>query len=104
MKICIDEVLQWSNGNRAVLEESEFCGCYNCISIFSIEELRKCDFDGYSYEGSDTGVCPYCLSSGTLLPNKSPFPLEREVLEEIGYEVLGEYGEVWYARNHKNRI
>ena len=48
--------------NREAIKKSKQCGCYQCMTVFNSEEIKKwCD-------RSQTALCPHC-GIDSLLPD-----------------------------------
>lgn len=58
--------------NRQEIEQSQNCGCYNCIKIFSVNEVVKWT------DQNRTALCPFC-SVDSLIPD-SVVSLNEEIL------------------------
>jgi hypothetical protein len=62
--------------NRNAVEESEVCGCYYCLSVFS-----KHDIVDWT-DNSQTAICPKC-NVDSVLAQSHGISLEQDVLQKI---------------------
>lgn len=60
--------------NRQSIEQSQTCGCYHCLTIFSAKAVIKWT------DQNRTGLCPNC-EVDSILPD-SEFPISTEVLQK----------------------
>ena len=50
----ISEIYHYSSQHRALLQQSERCGCFYCLEIFNYSEIEDwCDDE-------QTAMCPHC--------------------------------------------
>ena len=78
-----DLVLAKKNGNnsREELMRCTLCGCYNCLRVFLVNDIRDYKDDGNSYL-SNIGLCPYCHSEH-IIGESSCYPLKYDFLEAM---------------------
>lgn len=50
----------YSMKNKRFIEESENCGCYNCMSVFSKHDITEWTDNG------QTAICPKCNVDSVL--------------------------------------
>jgi hypothetical protein len=62
--------------NRRVIESAEICGCYHCLSMFRVEEIKEWT------DGGDTAICPKC-SVDSVLPEGIDFRITAESLDKL---------------------
>lgn len=68
--------------NRPVIESSEVCGCFCCISTFDAKAIVEWIAEP---EGADTAICPNC-SVDAVLGSKSGYPISIEFLTAMNEE------------------
>lgn len=61
--------------NKKFIDESEMCGCYNCMQTFSKNDIEQWTDNG------QTAICPHC-SVDTVLA-QSYMNLDKENLQRI---------------------
>ena len=50
----ISEIYRYTSQHRALLQQSERCGCFYCLQIFTYSEIEDwCDDE-------QTAMCPHC--------------------------------------------
>ncbi|WP_286428364.1 cytoplasmic protein [Acinetobacter towneri] len=50
----ISEIYHYSSQHRALLQQSECCGCFCCLETFAYSEIEDwCDDE-------QTAICPHC--------------------------------------------
>jgi hypothetical protein len=62
--------------NRGELEQSEICGCFYCMTIFSPNEIVEWIDDG------QTAMCPHCPVD-SVIGSTCGFPITKEFLERM---------------------
>ena len=63
--------------NQKQLEESESCGCFDCLVIFSPNEITE--WTDESHNRGATATCPRCYND-TVIGSASGFPISKEFL------------------------
>ena len=63
------------------LKESEFCGCFYCLKIFSFDKIADWILDGENKEGK-TALCPYC-GIDSVIGSASGFPITKDFLKSM---------------------
>lgn len=70
-----------SSNHRDEIEQSEKCGCFHCLSIFTpklIDEWIDEDKKGIG----TTAMCPEC-GIDSVIGSKSGYPIEKEFLKKM---------------------
>ena len=62
--------------NRKTLENSQLCGCFHCVRIYSPKEIKDWA------DNDDTALCPYCRID-SVIGERSGFPITKEFLSEM---------------------
>ncbi|MDJ1484260.1 cytoplasmic protein [Cytophagaceae bacterium YF14B1] len=75
-KDVLEKSLKYTTINKKALGESVQAGCYYCLKVYPA--YKVVDF----VEADETGICPYC-NIDCVLPDKSPYELTRENLQEL---------------------
>jgi len=81
--------------NRAEIEASKVCGCFNCTQIFPPSEivawagLDVSNFDDPESVIAETALCPKC-GSESVIGDKSGYSIDTEF--------LGRMNEAWFQR------
>jgi len=65
-----------STWHRIELEASDRCGCYHCLEVFTVDQVRKW------IDNHDTAMCPYC-GIDAVIGSAAGFPLTRPFLREM---------------------
>lgn len=68
---------EYSSRHRALLEQGDTCGCFDCLAIFPSAEITE-----WIDEGSGTAVCPYCYND-TVIGESSGFPITKDFLQRM---------------------
>jgi hypothetical protein len=76
----LERAHEHSYANRQELMESEKCGCFFCLEIFSPSEITTWELDDNDVES--VAVCPYCQAD-SVLGDRSGFPIKRGFLETM---------------------
>lgn len=66
--------------NQKQVKESEYCGCFDCLAIFSNQEITE--WTDESHSKGATAICPRCYND-TVLGSASGFPITKEFLERM---------------------
>lgn len=79
-----------SSYHRPLIEASELCGCFHCLSTFKPTEIREW-VDGVrrGRETHETALCPRC-GIDSVLDDMSGYPLTQEF--------LGAMSDFWFGR------
>jgi len=72
----IREAPIYSMKNKRFIEESEMCGCYNCLSVFSKNDITEWT------DGGQTAICPKCVVD-SVLPQTYGVELDEKNLKII---------------------
>ena len=66
--------------NELELMQSDKCGCFYCLKIFTPDELNEDDWieDG----GGRTAECPFC-GTDSVIGDASGYPITKEFLAEM---------------------
>ncbi|MBL8360362.1 MAG: cytoplasmic protein [Rubrivivax sp.] len=81
--------------NRAEIEASQQCGCFNCMQIFPPTEivawtgLDMSNFNDPNAQNAETAVCPRC-GSESLIGDKSGY--------EINTLFLSRMNQAWFQK------
>jgi hypothetical protein len=67
---------EWSSYHRETLRDSEVCGCFYCLAVFSPSEIE----DWTDHE--DTALCPKC-GIDSVIGSVSGYPIEGEFLKKM---------------------
>lgn len=62
--------------NRVAIEESEACGCYYCLRVFSKHDIVEWTDKG------ETAICPHCAVDSVLAQSHG-IALDEPTLKEI---------------------
>ena len=65
-----------STRNREEIEESDLCGCFYCLSLFSPLEITEW------IDEEDTAMCPSC-GVDSVIGSKSGYPMTAEFLKKM---------------------
>jgi hypothetical protein len=72
----ISELYRDSSQHRALLQQSERCGCFYCLEIFNYSEIEEwCDDE-------QTAICPHC-GIDAVLGSASVEALTPELLKAM---------------------
>jgi len=63
--------------NRPILQNSQQCGCFYCLSIYSPDKITNWIHDNYG-----TAVCPHC-GIDAVLPEGENYTLTEEFLKDM---------------------
>ena len=66
--------------NRKQLDESESCGCFDCLAIFSPAEIAE--WTDEVHPAGATAICPHCYND-TVIGSASGFPINKDFLEKM---------------------
>jgi len=80
--------------NREELLQSEVCGCFGCMRIFSPEKIKEW-VDKDENNVGETALCPFC-GMDSVMGDKSEFPMVKGFLKKM-YEY-------WLVENQENRL
>lgn len=72
----LKRIPQLTMHNHKAIEESENCGCYCCLAVFSKHDITQWT------DWGDTALCPKC-GVDAVLPQTSGIALEVDQLQEI---------------------
>ena len=67
---------EWSSYHRKTLSESDVCGCFYCLQVFTPSEIEDWTDD------DDTALCPKC-GIDSVIGSVSGYPIEREFLKKM---------------------
>jgi hypothetical protein len=67
-------------GSRKEIEQSNLCGCFNCLAIFRPAEIHRWWDDEYGMP--QTPVCPKC-EIDSVIGDKSGYPITKEFLSKM---------------------
>jgi hypothetical protein len=70
----------WKNSKS--MQESETCGCYQCLQVMSVQEIEEWTDYG------NTAICPKC-GCDCLIPQSSSIPMYSQALKIIRDYWLG---------------
>jgi hypothetical protein len=70
----VKEAVIHSMKNKRSIEESETCGCYHCLSVFSKHDITEWTDNG------ETAICPKCKVDSVLAQTYG-VPLDIEHLQ-----------------------
>ena len=79
MNNCVTQLHQAHDhctNNKEELINSEFCGCFHCLEIFSGGKIKE-----WTDEGT-TALCPFC-GIDAVIGDKSGYPITKEFLQEM---------------------
>ena len=62
--------------NRELLMQSDKCGCFSCLRIFSPTEIVNWTDD------DKTAICPFC-SVDAIIGDKTDYPLTKVFLQKM---------------------
>ena len=71
-----------SSYNRPLLEASERCGCFHCLSIYPPADIKEWIERGLvrgKFKVHETALCPKC-GIDSVIDDKSGFPLDEKFL------------------------
>ena len=72
----ISEIYHYSSQHRALLQQSECCGCFCCLETFAYSEIEDwCDDE-------QTAICPHC-GIDAVLGSASVEALTPELLKAM---------------------
>lgn len=80
----LKEIWQHSQRNRAEIQESDYCGCFYCLQIFSSLEI-----DDYVDDGDTTALCPYC-NIDSVIPDAAGYEIDQDLLNQLNEKYFGE--------------
>jgi hypothetical protein len=74
------EAHKYSARSRNEIKQSNLCGCFHCLAIFSATEISEWwdDKDGIP----QTPVCPRC-GIDSVIGDKSGYPITKEFLAKM---------------------
>ncbi len=64
--------------NRHLLGQSDLCGCFYCLSLFSYQDITKWKNDTYD----QTAICPFC-GMETVIPSNNNYKLTVNFLRKL---------------------
>lgn len=67
---------QYAWKNRKAVEESPACGCYQCLAVFSSEDIEEWTDYG------NTAMCPKC-GCDCVIAQSHAIPLDTQHLKQI---------------------
>jgi len=76
-----------SSWHRGKLLESDFCGCFHCMKIFTPDKIHEWVDDDDSNIGQ-TAMCPYC-DIDSVVGTASGVPITKEYLSGMN--------QVWFT-------
>lgn len=86
----VDDLRAHTFDHRDELKDSQVCGCFHCLAIFSPSDIKSwIDSRGRDRQQAsfdpcgDTAVCPACSSNSTVLGSSSGFSISRELLSRL---------------------
>ena len=65
-----------SSKHREELNQSEECGCFNCISIYPPTEIK------HWIDNGQTALCPHC-DIDSVIGSKSGYPITEDFLKKM---------------------
>ena len=68
----------YCTSNKNALGDSDLCGCFYCLTIYSPSEINEWIKD----EDGDTAICPHC-GIDAVLPNSKEYPMEEAFLQRM---------------------
>lgn len=68
--------------NRTLVEESEVCGCYHCLAVFSKHDITQWTDD------HRTALCPAC-SVDAVVPQTAGVVLDADTLRSVQQHWFG---------------
>lgn len=74
-----------SSHNRQRIAQSEVCGCFYCLAVFTPAEIKEWVDD------DDTPLCPKC-GVDSVLGSSSGFPITTEFLHKMKVRWFGGWG------------
>ena len=74
----INAAHQHSSNHIDEIYESNLCGCFYCMEIFSPEKIS----DWIEDTGGKTALCP-CCNIDSVIGSKSNYPITKEFLREM---------------------
>ena len=72
----IREAPIYSMKNKRFIEESESCGCYNCLKVFSKHDIAEWT------DAGETALCPFCKVDSVLAQTYG-LPLDQNSLKIV---------------------
>lgn len=77
----VKKVHGYCTANKKILEGSDSCGCFYCLTIYEPSEIKEWIED----KNGDTAICPHC-GIDAVLPNGREYPLNKAFLQRMrGY-------------------
>ncbi|AST89968.1 MULTISPECIES: cytoplasmic protein [Sutcliffiella] len=76
MNELLKQAHRFSSKNRKSLEESNVCGCFYCLKIFSPALIEEW------WDNEETAVCPHC-GIDSVIGDSSDFHITKEFLQEM---------------------
>lgn len=86
VKMNVIDAHKFCRRHREVVLQSDLCGCFYCLNVFSPGEIEEWCHDG------ETAICPKC-GINSVLPSDSGAPLTSDFLAEMK--------EHWFGRRHR---
>lgn len=71
----LTEVHRYSSQHRAILQQSQHCGCFYCLEVFEYSEIEDWIDD------EQTAMCPHC-GVDAVLP-RFPQYVEKDLLNAM---------------------
>jgi hypothetical protein len=68
-----------SSRHRQEILESEQCGCFYCLTVFSPSEIKEW-IDTDEHRVGQTALCPKC-GIDAVIGSKSSYPITKEFLQ-----------------------
>lgn len=65
--------------NKEALLESDKCGCFHCLNIFSPKQISE-----WASSTEDVAICPYC-GIDSVVPDSQQSPITKDFLKELKY-------------------
>jgi len=75
-EILIKEAPIYSMKNKKLIDESESCGCYSCLSVFSKHDITEWT------DSESTALCPKCKVDSVLAQTYG-VPLDEQNLKIV---------------------
>nr|WP_062197362.1 hypothetical protein [Massilibacterium senegalense] len=72
----LEKAHRHSNHHRLLLERDSTCGCFYCLNIFHVSEIKKW------VDQNDTALCPYC-GIDAVISKSSGSPITSSFLEKM---------------------
>lgn len=76
-----DAAHQYSSNHRKQIEDSELCGCFYCLEVYSLSKITEW-VDEDENEVGQTALCPYC-GIDSVIGSASGVPLNRVFLSSM---------------------